>query len=90
MLYFFISVILVNEYFRVFNMNSISPKKLLHSKWTAVKPLNKQKHFMVTDVEFDEFGAVIACYIEAIISNELLEIDWHDLKDTSRWLCGWK
>ncbi len=45
---------------------------------------------MVTDVEFDEFGAVIACYIEAIISNELIEVDWHDLKDTSRWLCGWK
>ncbi|NLZ79547.1 MAG: TIGR02450 family Trp-rich protein, partial [Gammaproteobacteria bacterium] len=29
-------------------MHRINPKKLLHSKWTAVSPVNKEKHFMVT------------------------------------------
>ncbi|WP_197469207.1 TIGR02450 family Trp-rich protein, partial [Oleiphilus sp. HI0125] len=39
-------------------MNKIDPKKLLNSKWTAVRPLNKEKHFMVAEVEFDEEGEV--------------------------------
>ena len=30
--------------------NALSPKKLLHTKWTAVSPLNKEKHFLVTKV----------------------------------------
>ena len=30
--------------------NPISPKKLLLSKWTAVTPMSKEKHFVVTQV----------------------------------------
>ena len=30
-------------------MNPLNPKKLLNSKWTAVKPRNKEKHFLVTE-----------------------------------------
>ena len=30
--------------------NALSPKKLLHTKWTAVAPRNKEKHFLVTKV----------------------------------------
>ncbi|MDH3987431.1 MAG: TIGR02450 family Trp-rich protein, partial [Gammaproteobacteria bacterium] len=33
--------------------NKINPKKLLKSKWTAAEPKNREKHFMVTEVEFD-------------------------------------
>lgn len=73
----------------VLYMNKINPKKLRHSKWTAVKPLNKQKHFIVTKVEFDEEDVVISCCIEAVISNESISIKWQDLKDTSKWLFGW-
>ncbi len=29
---------------------SIHPKKLLHSKWTAVTPIARQRHFIVTQV----------------------------------------
>jgi tryptophan-rich hypothetical protein len=50
-------------------MNSINPKKLLNSKWTAVMPTNKEKHFIVTEIEFDESGAVTSCLIEAVMSN---------------------
>ena len=37
-------------------MNQINPKKLLNSKWTAVKPAHKEKHFLITEIEFDEEG----------------------------------
>ncbi|MFM6921870.1 MAG: TIGR02450 family Trp-rich protein, partial [Polynucleobacter victoriensis] len=30
--------------------NSIHPKKLLLTKWTAVHPINKEKHFLVVKV----------------------------------------
>ena len=42
-------------------MNKINPAKLLNSKWTAVKPTNKEKHFLVTEIEFDENNVCYAC-----------------------------
>ncbi|MCS6133731.1 TIGR02450 family Trp-rich protein [Shewanella sp. SP2S2-4] len=71
-------------------MNKINPKKLLNSKWTAVKPTNKEKHFLVTEIEFDEEGIVISCSIEAVMSKRVIPINWHDLKDEGLWLQGWK
>jgi len=71
-------------------VNRINPKKLLNSKWTAVKPQNKEKHFMITEVEFDEEGEVIHCVIEAVMTKNERAIDWQDLKDESQWLQGWK
>lgn len=71
-------------------MNTINPKKLLSSKWTAVIPTNKEKHFMVTDIEFDEEGLVVSCSMEAVMSKRLFEINWHDLKDDAHWVHGWK
>ena len=71
-------------------MNRINPKKLLHSKWTAVAPVNREKHFMITDVEVDEEGQVIGCEIEAVLSRRQMQIDWSELKDDARWLQGLK
>ncbi|GAA5315170.1 MAG: TIGR02450 family Trp-rich protein [Candidatus Pelagadaptatus aseana] len=71
-------------------MNRINPKKLLNSKWSAVQPLNKEKHFVVTEVEFDEEGEVVRCLIEAIFSKRSQEIDWKILKNDAVWLQGWK
>jgi tryptophan-rich hypothetical protein len=71
-------------------MNKINPKKLLTSKWTAVEPKNKEKHFMVTEVEFDDEGMVSTCLIEAVRSKRSIPIQWHDLKDMSQWVHGWK
>lgn len=61
-------------------MNPINPAKLLNSKWTAVKPKNREKHFLVSDVEFEESGAVIYCTLEAILSKKEYFIDWKELK----------
>ena len=74
----------------VFAINKINSKKLLRSKWTAVKSINKEKHFLITEVDFDEDGGVILCLLEAIISHRTTDINWHDLKDTEQWLQGWK
>jgi len=71
-------------------INQINPKKLLNSKWTAAKSINKEKHFLITKVTFDEEEVVILCIIEAIISNRQIEIDWRDLKNTELWKQGWK
>tara|TARA_R110002072_G_scaffold170701_1_gene324382 strand:+ start:968 stop:1180 length:213 start_codon:yes stop_codon:yes gene_type:complete len=70
-------------------MNKINPRKLLGSKWSAVTPQNKEKHFIVTEVEFDEDEIVIACCIEAVMSKRSMTIDWHDLKDEGQWTHGW-
>ncbi|GGG60134.1 hypothetical protein GCM10011403_16790 [Pseudohongiella nitratireducens] len=71
-------------------MNQINPRKLLNSKWTAVKPVNKEKHFIITEVEFDEDGNVIYCLIEAIMSKRDRSIDWRELQNEETWRQGWK
>jgi tryptophan-rich hypothetical protein len=71
-------------------MHRINPKKLLHSKWTALAPTNRAKHFIVTEVEFDERGAVIHCVLEAILSKHSQSIQWQALKDDTQWTQGWK
>jgi tryptophan-rich hypothetical protein len=71
-------------------VNTINPKKLLSSKWTAVLPTNKEKHFMVVEIEFGEEGLVVLCTMEAVMSKRLFEINWHDLKDDANWVHGWQ
>lgn len=71
-------------------MNTISSKKLLNSKWTALKPSNKEKHFLITEVEYDEEGTVILCVIQAVMTKREQAIDWQELKDDGQWRQGWK
>ena len=71
-------------------MNKINPRKLLNSKWTAVTPRKKEKHFMVTEVVFDEEGIVTLCLIESLISKRTVPINWHDLRNENNWVQGWK
>ena len=71
-------------------MNVINPKKLINSKWTKVDITNKEKHFIITKVEFDEEQKVIACVIEAVMTHNEYTIDWRDLKVSDQWRIGWK
>jgi len=71
-------------------MNTLNPKKLLNSKWTAVKPSNKEKHFLVTEVEFDEDGVIIHCLIEAVMTRRASKIDWRSLRNSDQWVNGWE
>ena len=71
-------------------MNNINVKKLINSKWTATNPINKEKHFLITELEFDEDNNVTHCLIEAVISHRTQQIDWIELKESEHWLQGWK
>jgi len=70
-------------------MNNVNPKKLLNSKWTAQTPQNKEKHFIVTEVEFNEDGEVCTCELESVFSKRQEYIDWRELKDINLWKQGW-
>lgn len=70
-------------------VHQINPKKLLHSKWTAVVPVNKEKHFLITEVKFSEEGHVEHCVLEAILSKRAESIDWQILKNSAHWRQGW-
>ena len=71
-------------------MNALNPKKLLNSKWTSVNPVNKEKHFIVTDVEHDENGAITLGLIEAVITGRSNAIEWRALGNSDQWLSGWR
>ena len=70
-------------------MNTLNPKKLLNSKWTSVNPSNKEKHFLVTEVEYDETGAITHCLIEAVMTRRTIAIEWRTLRDSDLWDNGW-
>ncbi len=71
-------------------MNQITPNKLLHSKWTAVTPRRKERHFMVTKLIRADNEDIIACELEAVINHHSYQLNWQALKDSSCWLMGWR
>jgi len=72
--------------------NKINPKKLLLSKWTAVHPIAKQKHFLVSKVISPETPEekIEFVEIEAVYSKKIRQIAWRDLMNSEEWLQGWK
>ncbi|MGR5302199.1 TIGR02450 family Trp-rich protein [Vibrio alfacsensis] len=71
-------------------MNRINPAKLCNSKWTAIEPVNREKHFLVSEVEYDADGVVITCKLEAVLSKNEYSVDWKELRRQDKWLQGWK
>ena len=71
-------------------MNKINPKVLINSKWTKVKVSNKEKHFIVTVVKFNEHQKVTKCLIESVKTKNEFAIDWRELKETDHWRIGWQ
>jgi tryptophan-rich hypothetical protein len=72
-------------------MNLLNPKKLLLTKWTAVRPVAKQKHFLVNRVIQPELATdpIERVEIEAVFSKAVQEIAWRDLQDDNLWRQGW-
>ena len=72
-------------------MNPLNPKKLRLSKWTAVRPLAKQKHFLVSRVIQPEqpTDAIVSVEIEAVFSKATQVIAWRELQDNTVWRQGW-
>lgn len=68
----------------------LNPEKLLRSKWTAANPVNREKHFLVTEVLRDEQDVVTECVLQAVINAREYRLDWRALLDTATWLQGWR
>jgi tryptophan-rich hypothetical protein len=72
-------------------MNPLNPKKLLLTKWTAVTPIAKQKHFLVSRViqPAQPEDPIELVEIESVFSKATQIIAWRDLKDDGVWRQGW-
>jgi len=68
------------------------PKKLLHSKWTAVAPINREKHFIVIHVvePDDPLAPIEWVDLEAIYTKQVQRIRWQTLDDGTQWQQGWQ
>ncbi len=72
-------------------MNTLQPNKLLLSKWTAVKPIAKEKHFLVSKVVAPELESSKVEWIEleAVHSKASRRMPWKELQDDTQWRRGW-
>ncbi|MEM7538748.1 MAG: TIGR02450 family Trp-rich protein [Chloroflexota bacterium] len=70
-------------------MNRLNHKKLLHSKWTAVHPQNKEKHFVLTRIVKDNTGVIASVEMQSILSKKRRMILRSALEDDSQWSIGW-
>jgi tryptophan-rich hypothetical protein len=69
----------------------LNPRKLLLSKWTAVQPQHKEKHFLVTRVLLpdDPSQPITEVELEAVYTRSSRIIPWQSLTDSSCWRQGW-
>ena len=80
-----------NDRAAIQTMNQVHPKKLLLTKWTAVHPIAKEKHFLVSKVVLPELPdtQVELVDLEAVHAKSVRRIAWRDLRDQARWRQGW-
>lgn len=67
------------------------PKKLANTKWTAVAPKNREKHFIVVQVTLnaDDAQKVEQVTLEAVLSKRHFTLHWSELADETQWRSGW-
>lgn len=70
----------------------LSHRKLLLSKWTAVRPSNRERHFLVTAVIDPATPGMPPeeVDLEAVLTKRVMRIPWRTLADCSQWLQGWR
>lgn len=71
-------------------MNHLNPRKLLLSKWTAARPQNREKHFLVSELFCDEEGTVLQVELQAVLTRRCQRLNWQTLQNDNDWLLGWK
>lgn len=70
--------------------NHFSKKKLPGSKWTALDPQQREKHFWVLAwVQHQPEDPLETLELEAVLTRRRLELNYRELKDASRWRMGW-
>ena len=71
--------------------NPVNHKKLPNSKWTAVRPIDREKHFLVLDWVRDAEGRPTDhVAIEAVLTNVVWELHWRELENRDLWRIGWQ
>ena len=71
--------------------NRVNRKKLRNSKWTAVRPVDREKHFIVLDWERDDNDQPTdRIQLEAILTGRVRLLDHKALADQETWLIGWR
>ncbi len=73
------------------DFHRLNPEKLLLSKWTAVQPRDREKHFLVTLVINPEAPAhrIEKVVMEAVLTRRRFTLGWTELADKKQWLQGW-
>ena len=71
-------------------MSQVNVGTLHLSKWTAVEPRAKEKHFQVVEVSNRTAVLTGTCILEAIISRRRIKLDCLELNDPEKWLVGWR
>ena len=77
---------------KVFNKSNFpNRKKLLNSKWTATKPVNKEKHFIISKVKLDDDDSQIIEFVilTAVFTNMNYKMSYRDLQNVLYWEQGW-
>jgi tryptophan-rich hypothetical protein len=69
---------------------ALNPDKLLLSKWTAVAPQNRERHFLVSRLLRDEADRVIGCELQAVLTRRVQSLDWRALQNEAIWQQGWR
>jgi len=56
-----------------------------------VEPIEKKKHFIITELIRDEEDVhVVECVLEAVINQQRFTMDFNVLKNDECWLQGWR
>nr|WP_279653692.1 TIGR02450 family Trp-rich protein [Pseudomonas morbosilactucae] len=63
---------------------------MLLSKWTAARPQNREKHFLVTELFCDDEGTVLDIELQAVLSKRSQRLTWQTLQNDQDWKMGWK
>ncbi len=73
------------------NHHQLNPQKLRLSKWTAVNPQEKEKHFLVTKVIDPEQPKhlIESVVMEAVLTKRSFTMKWEGLSDSTKWVQGW-
>ena len=77
----------------------VSPNKLLQSKWTAVQPREREKHFVVIRLvgpgelpmaaPSPAAARDLRVLLQAVYSKRTWTLPWRELTEPSRWRRGW-
>jgi tryptophan-rich hypothetical protein len=71
--------------------NFVHAKKLVGTKWTAVEPRAREKHFLVVSVVEPVTPDAPTEFVdlEAVYSGRVQRLRWIDLRDSVHWRQGW-